>query len=102
MEGIWRDPLPAQERALLGLVGHARDTVWSRQHGFRDIRGIADYQRRVPVTTYLDVRPLVERAIGGERDVLWPGRPAEYCKTSGTTAGDDGGLRRRDRSMKSG
>src|SRR5262249_10943416 len=22
------------------------------------------------------------------RDVLWPGRPAQYCKTSGTTAGD--------------
>jgi GH3 auxin-responsive promoter len=88
MEVAWRDPLPAQERGLLGLVGRARDTAWGRQHGFREIRGIADYQRRVPVTTYLDVRPLVERAIGGERNVLWPGRPAEYCKTSGTTAGD--------------
>jgi hypothetical protein len=88
MEAAWRDPLAAQERALRTLVGRARDTVWGRAHGFRHIRGIADYQRRVPVTTYLDVRPLVERAIGGERDVLWPGRPSEYCKTSGTTAGD--------------
>ena len=34
------------------------------------------------------MRPLVQRAIAGERSVLWPGRPAEYCKTSGTTAGD--------------
>jgi GH3 auxin-responsive promoter len=88
MEAAWRDPLPVQARALRALVGLARDTVWGREHGFREIRGVADYQRQVPVTTYLDVRLLVERAIGGERDVLWPGRPTEYCKTSGTTAGD--------------
>ena len=88
MEAAWRDPLPVQERALRGLVGRARDTIWGRKHGYREIRGIADYQRRVPVTTYLDVRLLIERAIGGERNVLWPGRPADYCKTSGTTAGD--------------
>ena len=88
MEAAWRDPLPVQERALRALVGRARDTVWGREHGYREIRGIADYQRRVPVTTYLDVRLLIERAIGGEQNVLWPGRPAEYCKTSGTTAGD--------------
>jgi hypothetical protein len=88
LEAAWRDPLVVQARALHALVERARDTVWGREHGFREIRGIADYQRRVPVTTYLDVRPLIERAIGGERDVLWPGRPAEYCKTSGTTAGD--------------
>ncbi len=88
MDAVWRDPLPVQERALRTLVGRARDTVWGRQHGFGDVRSIADYQRRTPVTTYLDVRPLVQRAIAGERSVLWPGRPAQYCKTSGTTAGD--------------
>jgi len=88
MEAAWRDPLPIQEGALRALVGRARDTVWGREHGFREIRGIVDYQRQVPATAYLDVRLLVERAIAGERNVLWPGRPAEYCKTSGTTAGD--------------
>jgi hypothetical protein len=80
--------MASQERTLRAWVGRARDTVWGRQHGFADIRGIADYQRRVPVTSYPDLRLLVERAIGGELDVLWPGRPAQYCKTSGTTAGD--------------
>jgi hypothetical protein len=88
LEAAWRDPLAVQERALRGLVRRARDTVWGRRHGFREIRTVGDYQRHSPVTTYLDLRSLVERAIGGERDVLWPGRPAEYCKTSGTTAGD--------------
>jgi acyl-CoA synthetase (AMP-forming)/AMP-acid ligase II len=88
MEALWRDPLPVQEKALRALVARAGRTAWGREHGFRDIRGVADYQRRVPATTYLEMRPFVERAIAGERDVLWPGRPKQYCKTSGTTAGD--------------
>lgn len=88
MEAVWRAPLTVQEQTLEALVQRARDTLWGRRHGFRDIRGVADYQRRVPMTTYLDVRRLIERAIGGQRNVLWPGRPARYCKTSGTTAGD--------------
>jgi hypothetical protein len=79
LEAAWRDPLRVQDRALRTLVRRARDT---------EVSGIAAYQRRVPVTTYLDVQPLVARAIAGERDLLWPGRPVEYCKTSGTTAGD--------------
>ncbi len=88
MEAVWRAPLPVQEQTLETMVQRARDTLWGRRHGFRDIRGVADYQRRVPISTYLDIRRLIERAIGGQRNVLWPGRPAHYCKTSGTTAGD--------------
>ena len=37
---------------------------------------------------YLDFRPLWERAIHGESDVTWPGRPRHWVKTSGTTAGE--------------
>jgi hypothetical protein len=88
MERAWRDPLAVQDRTLRSLVKHARNTDWGREHGYAEIRGIADYQRRVPITTYLDVRLFIERAIGGEPDLLWPGRPSRYCKTSGTNAGD--------------
>ena len=88
LDAVWRDPLRVQEETLPAMVAHARSTVWGREHGFREIRSIADYQRRVPISTYLDFKPLVERGMHGGRDVLWPGRPAQYCKTSGTTAGD--------------
>jgi hypothetical protein len=33
------------------------------------------------LTSYID------RAKAGERDVLWPGKPKYFCKTSGTTSG---------------
>jgi hypothetical protein len=29
----------------------------------------------------------VERIKSGEKDVLWPGKPADLAKTSGTTSG---------------
>ena len=29
----------------------------------------------------------MERAVKGEEDVVWPGVPLYFCKTSGTTSG---------------
>jgi hypothetical protein len=40
------------------------------------------------VADYLNFRGWWERALAGERDLTWPGRPRHWVKTSGTTAGD--------------
>jgi hypothetical protein len=88
LERVWRHAATVQETTLLGMVAAARDTEFGRAHGFGRIRSVAEYQERVPVREYLDFRPLWERAIRGEADVTWPGRPRYWVKTSGTTAGD--------------
>jgi GH3 auxin-responsive promoter len=88
LEAVWRDPQAVQEETLLRLVGRARRTEWGRAHGYAEVRGLADYLRRVPVGQYLDFRPLWQRAIDSTADVTWPGRPRYFAKTSGTTAGD--------------
>ncbi|HMX42066.1 MAG TPA: GH3 auxin-responsive promoter family protein, partial [Saprospiraceae bacterium] len=36
---------------------------------------------------YEDLKGYIERVKNGERDVLWPGKPAYFAKTSGTTSG---------------
>jgi hypothetical protein len=87
-ERIWRDPSRMQEVALLQMVAAACGTEFGRRHGFESIRSVAAYQERVPLGQYLDFRPLWERAIAGEADLTWPGRPRHWVKTSGTTAGD--------------
>ncbi|HEU5197670.1 MAG TPA: GH3 auxin-responsive promoter family protein [Methylomirabilota bacterium] len=87
-EAVAREPIVAQERALLGLVARARRTAIGRQHGFDAIRTVADYQRRVPLRDYLETKRLLDRAFAGEHDVTWPGRARYWVKTSGTTAGD--------------
>lgn len=77
-----------QERTLLRMVSRARETVFGQRYGFAQIRSVADYQARVPIGTYLDFDPLLERAAAWAEDVTWPGRARFWVKTSGTTAGD--------------
>lgn len=88
LEAIWRDPAGLQERVLRRLISTARDTEFGLAHGFRSIRSVAEYQVRVPVRDYMQLRPWLERAAAGEESVAWPGRVRDWVKTSGTTAGD--------------
>jgi len=88
LEGVARDAARVQEGALLDLVNAARSTAFGRSHRFEQIRTIADYQARTPLGDYLRFQPIWSRAIDGERDLTWPGRPRYWVKTSGTTAGD--------------
>jgi len=88
LETLARRPMETQKATLLDLVSRAQATRFGRRHDFAGIRSIADYQARVDVAQYLDFRPLWTRALDGEFDVTWPGRPRYWVKTSGTTAGD--------------
>jgi GH3 auxin-responsive promoter len=88
LEGITRDAVRIQETALLDLVRTARGTHFGRVHRFAETRSVADYQARTPLGDYLRFQPLWTRALKGERDITWPGRPNYWVKTSGTTAGD--------------
>lgn len=81
------DAVRRQQRTLDMLVSKARNTAFGRDHGFDRIRSHADLVRQVPVRDYEDLKPYVERIKQGEKDVLWPGRPKYFAKTSGTTSG---------------
>ena len=41
----------------------------------------------MPIFDYEDLKPYIDRVKSGEKDVLWPGLPAYFAKTSGTTSG---------------
>ncbi|MGB3617641.1 MAG: GH3 auxin-responsive promoter family protein, partial [Catalinimonas sp.] len=80
-------PVETQQKQFEALIGRARDTQFGRAHGFADVRTPADFARLVPVRDYEGLAPYVERIRAGESDVLWPGRPRYFAKTSGTTSG---------------
>lgn len=80
-------PELAQAAVLQQLLRQARDTAFGKEHGFAEIRNYEDFKRQVPVREYEELKPYVNRIIAGERDVLWPGRPKYFAKTSGTTSG---------------
>ena len=88
------DPASAQAGVLSDLLTQAADTAFGRDHGFADLAAMSDsaeqaaaFRKAVPVRDYEGLKSYVERAVAGEQDVLWPGLPQYFCKTSGTTSG---------------
>ncbi len=81
------DAVRCQEKIFQQLVASARDTAFGRDHHFAEIRSYEDFKQAVPVRDYEDLKGYIERVKHGERDILWPGQPAYFAKTSGTTSG---------------
>lgn len=76
-----------QESTRRALIRKATSTRFGKDHGFADIRSHADMVRQIPLRDYEGLKPYIERIKAGEADVLWPGRPKYFAKTSGTTSG---------------
>lgn len=51
-----------QRDVLLRIVRRNRDTEFGRQHDFASIRTVDDYLGRVPVRTYEDFEPFIQRS----------------------------------------
>lgn len=62
----------------------AAHTEWGLKYGYKDIKRYQDFQR-VPIQTYEEIKPYVERMRHGEKDVLWRGEVQWFAKSSGTT-----------------
>ncbi|WP_317128433.1 GH3 family domain-containing protein [Hymenobacter radiodurans] len=78
-------PHEVQHKLLQELLHTARDTEWGQRYGFADGFEGRELAQRVPVSSYEDLYPAIERVLRGEPDVLWPGRVTWFAKSSGTT-----------------
>ena len=77
----------AQQKVLEELVKEGAKTAFGKDHGLDQVRTPADFRGAVPVRDYEELEGYIHRAVEGESDVLWPGKPMYFCKTSGTTSG---------------
>lgn len=88
----WRDavddPAQAQQDVLHNLLSIYKDTRYGAQHGAAHIETLEDYRRAFPVATYEDYRPLIQRVMGGEIDLLLSEAPVGWAITRGTTKGE--------------
>ncbi|OCK50560.1 hypothetical protein BA768_05260 [Chryseobacterium sp. CBo1] len=76
-----------QDELLLSLVDTAKKTLFGRTYDFENIQSVKDFQGKVPVADYEDLKPFIEKAKRGQRDILWTETPEYFAKTSGTTSG---------------
>jgi len=76
-----------QAKLLLSLIDTAKKTLFGRTYDFENIRSVEDFQAKVPVADYEDLKPYIEKVKRGQRDILWTETPEYFAKTSGTTSG---------------
>jgi hypothetical protein len=82
------DPAKAQQQVLRSLLSMYAKTEYGRDHGAGQIETLADYQRSFPVATYEDYKPLIDRVMAGDVELLLAEEPIGWSITRGTTEGE--------------
>ncbi len=81
------NPIETQEKVFKDILQTAVQTQFGKDHNFSKIKSHADFVKNVPIRDYEALRGYVERVVAGEPNILWPGKPLYFAKTSGTTSG---------------
>ena len=84
----WKnDPLATQHQLLTTMIDKAKQTTFGLDHSFVAIRSYQDFKKLVPIRDYEDLKPYIDQVVQGRENILWPGKPLYFAKTSGTTSG---------------
>lgn len=78
-------PHEVQDEMLKKLLITARQTEFGKQYGFEDLTNYSEFSKRVPIHSYEQLFPYIERHMRGEQNVLWPSEVKWFAKSSGTT-----------------
>ena len=81
------NPVSSQKKTFKKLIASGRKTLFGKDHNFNTISDPTDFAKQVPVRDYEGLRSYIDRIACGEEDVVWPGKPLYFSKTSGTTSG---------------
>ena len=79
-----KHPMDAARALLMQMLDENKDTEYGKKYGFADIQTVEEYQKRVPVATYDDLAPYLERMMAGEKDILTAYSFNHFNETSGT------------------
>ncbi|PID90853.1 MAG: hypothetical protein CSA97_00775 [Bacteroidetes bacterium] len=85
IEAYKRQPQATQEAQLAYLLSQLARTHYGKSHDAVSLTTYQDFVKRVPLTDYVDLEPLIHQMRLGERNVLWPGRTRWFARSSGTT-----------------
>ena len=85
MELFLKYPNEVQEELLMNLLRTAQDTEIGKKFDFESINSYQTFADRIPIATYEELEPLIERTRKGEQNIFWPTAIKWFAKSSGTT-----------------
>ena len=84
----WKNnAIKTQKKIMLKLVSQAKNTSFGKNHLFSKIKTYTDFKNSIPIRDYEGLKPYINEMLEDKKNILWPGKPLYFCKTSGTTSG---------------
>jgi hypothetical protein len=80
------DPVTNQFHIWQDLLASGQYTEFGRTHAFNQVESLDDYRQKIPVQTYEDLKPYIDRMMQGEQNLLWNTPINWFAKSSGTTS----------------
>ncbi|MEW7277290.1 GH3 auxin-responsive promoter family protein [Aquimarina sp. 2201CG1-2-11] len=85
MELFLKYPNEVQLELLHTLLESAKNTEIGKHYDFATISNYETFKERVPIRSYEDYEPMIERSRLGEHNIFWPTPIRWFAKSSGTT-----------------
>ena len=81
-------PHEAQRAVFDDLFNQLCETQFGLDHGVSFFSDLSPQEQflQIPIRTYDDFKPWIEKARSGELSVVWPGKTNWFAKSSGTTS----------------
>ncbi len=80
-----KNPMKAQNSTLKKIIKRNKNCELGKKFNFKDIHSIEDFQNKVPITTYADYEPYVDRMLQKkEKNLMFTGPNIRYCSSSGS------------------
>ena len=73
VEKFMNDPMGTQAQNFAYLIEHGRNTLFGAENQFDNIKSIADFRQKVPVASYENLRPYLDKIIIGDIMLMIPG-----------------------------
>jgi hypothetical protein len=79
------NPQATQQLRLEHILSNNAETIYGKEYSFSSIKNINNFRKAVPVVSYNDIKPYIEKMKEGENSVLTKDNPEMFAITSGTT-----------------
>jgi len=84
-EKLTAAPHQSQSRLLLKIINENRNTEYGKKNNFNKISGVEEFQNNIPVNSYTDLEPYINKMVHGGINILTDEPPILFNVTSGTT-----------------
>ena len=85
MELFLKYPHEVQEELLFNLIKASENTQLGKKYDFSSMKSYTTFSERIPVSSYEELEPLIEKTRQGEQNVFWHSNIKWFAKSSGTT-----------------